>query len=529
MSTPNLPLPSAVPMDLPRQIMRRALAVALVGVCLMAGLGLMRMRDNVGEELEAARVLALLAERLTTLQAVDDSQAVLALQRWRAEGELRHLALRLVDAQGRDLLGPPPQPSPAAGEDADEAPSAWMRRLSDATAALLPPPAPFTVAWSVARPQGPAWTVSLSADADSEQLEALQFLLESVLTVALVSAGMLLVMTWNTRLAFRPLSELLAAIAQLRAGRREPLAALPPMAVGEMQAIADALRELAQALALAEQERQWLGQKVLTLQEDERQRLARELHDEFGQRLTALRVDAAWLARQVAGQPALASVVAGMSAHCEMIQRDIRAVLTRLQPLGPLAPSAQAADGDAAPASDELQRLVGLLQELVAGWQPGRAEPGATGSHPRSASVTLALSAVDAAGRPAPWPPQPMPRLPLELMLAIYRISQEALTNVARHAQAGRAVLSLCWRAPQQPGELPQVDWSVVDDGQGVADLGNALRRGNGLAGIKERIWARGADLEAGLVEPGAARPGWRLATRFNVPQTADERWETEA
>jgi two-component system, NarL family, sensor histidine kinase UhpB len=499
-----------VPLDLPRQIMRRALVVASLGVVLMAGLGLSRMQDNVREELEAARVMALLSERLTTLQAMSDEQALLALQQWRAEGPLRHLALRLQDSQGRLIKGELP-PGFAQG---DAGPS-WLEPLRRRIAALLPPPPPFTVSWPVQRPTGPPWTVSLSADADSEQLEALQFLLESVGTVALASAGMLLVMHWNTRRAFQPLSQLLAAMAQLRAGHPEPLAALPPMPVGEMQAITDALQALARALAEAEQERQWLGQKVLTLQEDERQRLARELHDEFGQRLTALRVDAAWLARQLAGQPALLSVVSGMAAQCEGIQRDIRAVLARLQPLGPLQPG-QGTHGNAG-------RLAELLQDLVAGWaRAAQASPGAEPS-PSTARIELQLRAREASGRECPWPGGDAARLPLDLMLAVYRISQEALTNVARHAGASRAVLSVGWQWPARPGEPAVIDWSVTDDGVGVADFGHALRRGNGLAGIKERIWARGADLQAGPARPGEQPPGWRLATRLNVPPPSAE------
>lgn len=513
-----------VPLDLPRQIMRRALVVASLGVVLMAGLGLYRMQDNVREELEAARVMALLSERLTTLQGMSDEQAVRALQQWRAEGTLRHLALRLQDDQGRAIEVAPASGAAGLLEAADDEASSWLEPLRRRIAALLPPPPPFTVAWAVQRPQGAPWTVSLSADADSEQLEALQFLLESVGTVALASAGMLLVMHWNTRRAFQPLSQLLAAIAQLRAGRPEPLAALPAMRVGEMQAITDALRALAQALAEAEQERQWLGQKVLTLQEDERQRLARELHDEFGQRLTALRVDAAWLARQLAGQPALIGVVNGMASQCEDIQRDIRAVLARLQPLGPMHPG-QGESGDAG-------RLAELLRDLAGGWAretpavaadddaatAGGPAAGAGRVAPPTPRIELQLQAWDAGGRACAWPSGEEARLPLDLMLALYRISQEALTNVARHAGAQRAVLAVGWHAPARPGEPAVIDWSVTDDGVGVADFGHALRRGNGLAGIKERIWARGADLQAGPADPGHTPPGWRLATRLNVP-----------
>ena len=89
------------------------------------------------------------------------------------------------------------------------------------------------------------------------------------------------------------------------------------MPIGELQAIATALRELANALEGAEQQRRVLSQQVLTLQEDERQRIARELHDEFGQRLTALRADAAWLARRIGQDPQAHAVVSAMAPNAK--------------------------------------------------------------------------------------------------------------------------------------------------------------------------------------------------------------------
>ena len=494
-----------VPLDLPRLIMRRAGLVALAGVFAMTWLGLFRMQDNVREELAGARAVAQLAERLSTLPLMEDGQAVRAMRQWRADGELRHLSFHLLDGAGHDLLDDAVEasaPSPAALDRITQ----W---LVSAASDWFPAPAPFTVAWAVPRPASGPWTVRLSADADSEQREALLFVFEGVLTLALVSAGMLLAMTWNTRAAFRPLAGLLSAIAHLRAGEREPLNALPTMAVGEMESIAGALRELADALAQAERERQWLAQKMLTLQEDERQRLARELHDEFGQRLTALRVDAAWLAKRVAGQEDMVGVVAGMSAQCELIQQDIRAVLARLQPLG--SASGDAGRGGAA-AQGSAARLGRLMHDLAAAWR--REGDGGL-------AVQVHLSARSGQGQPnGDWPADDNDEatLPMTLMLAIYRITQEALTNVARHANASQTLVSLHWREATAESAAA-IEWSVQDDGVGVTDLASALRRGNGLAGIKERVWASGADLVTGPADAGRVPPGWRLAAQFTWPQ----------
>jgi two-component system sensor histidine kinase UhpB len=98
--------------------------------------------------------------------------------------------------------------------------------------------------------------------------------------------------------------------------------------------------------------------------------------------------------------------------------------------------------------------------------------------------------------------------LPRELALAVYRISQEALTNVARHAQATRAVLQLTLQR-RADGDL--LLWQVSDDGRGLGEFAIALQRGNGLAGIRQRVWALGADLECDAARGVCLRASFRI------------------
>lgn len=222
-------------------------------------------------------------------------------------------------------LGPPPAPPVAA-------PLGWLLALHRE---LLSAPDHRHVSWTVPRADGASWTVSLAASHDSERREAMANLVDMLLLLLACVAGLLLVMRWNVRRAFAPLDRLLEAIAGIELHNVKAVQALPTMPIRELEAVAGALRHLGGALDAAEAQRRLLSQQVLTLQEDERARLARELHDEFGQCLTALRVDAAWLARRVADQPALRQVVDGMSGQCERVQLDIRGPPTRLQPFGP--------------------------------------------------------------------------------------------------------------------------------------------------------------------------------------------------
>jgi two-component system, NarL family, sensor histidine kinase UhpB len=208
-------------------------------------------------------------------------------------------------------------------------------------------------------------------------------------------------------------------------------------------------------------------------------------------------------------------VVEGMALQCTLVQQDIRSLLTRLQPFGPAAPDA----GQAEP----LDRGVALLQALVASWQGSGTGPGL--------ACQLDLAWTDADGQPQPWPSADAAQtlwLPRALWLTLYRISQEALTNVARHADAAHAGLDLRLRGGRQPGDALRVDWAAWDDGVGLPqarDAGSsqplqaalALPRGNGLAGLQQRVWAQGAELRCTALHAGAARPGLRLAAGFDT------------
>jgi two-component system sensor histidine kinase UhpB len=497
--------------------MRRAGLVGVLVLLLAVVLGLARMGDDIDDEVDAAMTLAAVMARLGQLGQTDDRSALESLRAMQAEHPLRHLALQVHAQDGTLLLGPPPSaPAPA--------PWRWLLQLHQA---WLSAPDDRRVAWPVPRADGSRWTVSLAASHDSERREAMGSLLDMLVLLLLCVGGLLAVMHWNVRRAFAPLGRLLQAIAGIEGHDARQVQALPPMPTRELESLAAALRHLGAALDQAEAQRRQLSQQVLTLQEDERARLARDLHDEFGQRLTALRVDAAWLARQVAGDARLQQVVDGMARQCALVQADIRSLLTRLQPFGPPA-SLAAAEG---PAAESLARGLALLQALVDSWQGSGPEPGL--------ACRLDLAWLGADGQPLPWPDDGAAGalwLPRPLWLALYRISQEALTNVARHAEARAAGLRLQLRGGRQPGDALQIDWQAWDDGVGLPLDGSGaagpspaerlLPRGNGLAGLQERVWAQGGTLQCSPALPGAARPGLRLAasfhTRLLLPEVTD-------
>lgn len=481
---PGVAPPGAAPLDLPRLVMRRSAWVAAAIVVLAVALGLARMADDITDEVDAAMALADTVGQLAHLPTHDDAQALAGLRRLQAAHRLRHLVLQVHGDDGGLLMGPPPEPAASWPIDALLRMHRWLDGPADGR----------RVAWTIERDTGRRWTVSLTASHESERREALVSLAGMLGLLLLCVAALLMVMRANLHHAFRPLGRLVDAISAIELHELRAVRALPTMPIRELETVAAALRHLAEALDDEQARRRRLSQQVLTLQEDERLRLARDLHDEFGQRLTAMRADAAWLKRRLPADDSVQPVLAGMAEHVKAIQADVRSMLTQLQPFG--------AVGAAQP--EPVVRLRQLLAGLVKAWQPEgrdagtrlrfdwqwRATPQQAFADPGAALDGLALS------RP--------------LALALYRISQEALTNVMRHARADTARLQLCFTGAAAAGAALLIEWQVDDDGVGLPP-GDAAARGNGIAGLRERVWAQGADLVCQAALPDSARPGLRL------------------
>ncbi len=483
--------PDVPPMDLPRLVMRRAVWVALAAWLLVLVLGLQRVSHDMQQEVAAADTVARLSALLARASHEPDDARLLAdIRRLLDAAPLRHLALSVRDADGAVLLD-------ASKVTAPSAPLSWLLALHRA---WLPARDSAPVGWALARGAQREWRVELTVSHESERAEAIENLSELLLLAAGGSVALLLAMAWNVRHAFAPMRALLQAIGRLRGGEAGAVQHLPAMPIAELHAIGSALAELGSALEAAEQQRRALSRKVLTLQEDERQRIARELHDEFGQRLTALRADAAWLTQRVAGDAQALPVVASMAQQCARLQAEIRALLERLQPAGHADPAEEAS----------LLKLQCMLEDLVRAWNT------TAGAGVR---FQLELATTGPDGAAARWPDASEADavvLPQALLLALYRISQEALTNVARHANASAASLRLSL-ARHTDGVV--LHWQVSDDGAGLGSLQVALQRGNGLAGMRQRVWAFGGDLACEAALDGThARRGLRLSARFVVP-----------
>ena len=133
---------------------------------------------------------------------------------------------------------------------------------------------------------------------------------------------------------------------------------LPPLPFAEMDRIGGALNHLAATLSGAQETRRVVSLKLVSSQEEERARIARELHDEFGQTLTAMRADVAWLRHQTASMPELDEVVGGLAGIASVPRTGAR----------PVASPASAGRRHGG------RSVAALLAELVQSW---RERPGA--------------------------------------------------------------------------------------------------------------------------------------------------------
>jgi two-component system sensor histidine kinase UhpB len=305
-----------------------------------------------------------------------------------------------------------------------------------------------------------AWWVTRHA------IESYHYLIDTSFLIATATVS-LLINTLLLRAAFRPLFGLLSTIQMIEAGHLDCRAHASAYD-SDVSQVATALNAMLDRL---EALRHQTAGEILRAQEQERRRLALELHDQSSQTLTALTLHAQildeLLAADLAPPPALLrQQVAQVSHLAGRTMDELRHVAEQLRP----------------PVLDDL----GL--EAALRWL---AEDVGRGTRLR---VSVHLPAMDESASAASLAsPRSQERLPAEVETVLFRIAQESLTNVIRHAQASKVDLKLI-RGPEQ------VSLVVSDDGQGFtppsASETAILRSGLGLTGMLERARLLGGSLE---------------------------------
>src|SRR3984885_6845704 len=223
---------------------------------------------------------------------------------------------------------------------------------------------------------------------------------------------------------------------------------------------------LAEALA----ENQRLAQQYIDVQEHERKALARDLHDELGQYLNAIKLDAVSIREAGAGRSGARDATGAMIANIDRVYGVVAGLIRQLRPVG----------------FDDLG-LAAALEHCVSEWRS------------RLPLVSIEMS-IDA----------DLESLDETRRLVIYRLVQEALTNIARHSQATKAEIRI---ASARSADLePSVDILISDNGCG-ADM-QAPSAGLGVLGMRERVSALGGSITLSS-ERGA---GFRVISSLPMP-----------
>jgi len=263
-----------------------------------------------------------------------------------------------------------------------------------------------------------------------------------LLTITLVSATGVLVAVFLTWILTRPILALVAATKSVAKGNFSPR--VSRWADDEIGDLAEAFNAMTEELAHTDELRRereglrrQLMEKVITTQEDERRRIARELHDSTSQNLTSLIVGLRVMETNCA-KCAAQSKATDLREVASKTLDEVHDLSMRLRPR----------------VLDDLG-LAAALERLVSEWQA---------RHKIPVDVEIQL----------------LERLPGEVETAIYRIIQETLTNIARHADASSASILV-----ERHGDLVRA--IVEDDGIGFEANTNQGERHLGLLGMRER------------------------------------------
>ena len=218
---------------------------------------------------------------------------------------------------------------------------------------------------------------------------------------------------------------------------------LPDFSVAEYDSIAKAINQLSDKLYNAQRENRALTQHTLEIQEDERKKLAQELHDELGQSLTGIKVMAVATARPNADIKQSTNAIV---QTCNHLMQVVRSMMHQLHPL----------------VLTELGLKAGV-EDLIEHWAM------------RDTRLTILLDCSDEADK-----------LPANIAIQVFRVIQECITNTVRHAKATEAMIQI--NITDKVLRL-----KVSDNGRGC---NNSEKTGFGLLGMQERINSLGGEFK---------------------------------
>ena len=367
---------------------------------------------------------------------------------------LRHVS---ITWQGDMAATRPPQADDPADDGEPSSVPAWFVAL------VHPEKTAVNVPISI---HGKPGSLVITSHPDDEMNEIWDGIVTQLQVGSAIAVALFLITMTVVSRALAPLQSLSEAMTMIEASRYDTR--VKPGGSPELAAICTKLNHLAATLGDAVEEKRRLAERVVSLQDAERKEVARELHDEFGPYLFALRAHASSLMRiadaRAPSEEVLRKHGGAILEQVNALQQFNRRILERLRPVGL--------------AELGLREAISALLRL---WSE---------SHPGVAIETTISRSLGATGETAE--------------LTIYRVIQEALTNVFRHAGATRVEITVEPAASRQaataPVETGAIMVSVRDNGAGLpADH----KQGFGMIGMRERVLALGGTMTVASTSQG--------------------------
>ena len=436
----------------------------LLVLVMLAGIGLSfnNARKNTLAEISSAEKSALylfdsaiigaLPQSVSKIQSATKMDlSALKLQQL---SHMRHLKIELIDSQGKVIDS---NQATSGNQLSNQAP-AWFERLLNST---MPQWQPKIKTLSINN-QLLAKLV-ITPDPAYEYAEVWKQITDLLVLLALFFICVNLMIYWAIAQALKPTESILYTLNALEKG--DLAARLPHFQLPELARIGQKFNHMIETLQQSISQNHKLTQQLITLQEAERKSLARDLHDEFGQCLTAINTDASVILKQAKTKyPELldsASAISKLSRHLGDL---VSGLLQKLRP-GVL---------------DELG-LIAALNDLVDTWK----------SRHEAINCHFSIKFIEN-------------NLSEAANLAIYRLVQEALTNISRHANATIVNIAI---AAEIQYEKTGVMIKINDNGAGFNPMHSD---GFGLPGMRERVEGLGGTLSINSsLSHGSAITAW--------------------
>jgi two-component system sensor histidine kinase UhpB len=414
-------------MSLRHQINLRIFFLSVCVLLIGGSIAVWQARLAVNQEINSSIQLAV---QLIRFGFAHSEQTPDWLTQLNALEEIRHLTIRLQQPSGQILS------VQHSKQHLDNKPPQWFISLVQGDE--------VKIEHVLTRADGQQLWLKISANPLDEISEVWQ---ENIAFSGLLFILMLLSYVAVNLVFNKTLTPITTIVHALRGLETEHYQQLPSFAIQEFDEIALAINQLTDKLKQVKQENRALTQHTLAIQEDERQRLAQELHDELGQSLTAIKVMAVTAARTPDHSKQSTDAIIQTCDHLMMV---VRSMMHQLHPL----------------MLTELG-LKATLEDLVQHW---------------SNSLTIGLECDDSTDS--------LDSLDTKIAIQVFRVVQECLTNTVRHANASQV-----WIKISLDNKL---SLTVLDNGQGCDTTSTT---GFGLRGMKERINSLGGELQL-LSEP---------------------------